>query len=69
MDNYLYQTLEVLEKAGMLKDVPSFINNGLSKNIILRDYQERAFKYFITYFENENLHKNKQIHTLFGSNG
>lgn len=65
MDNYLYQTLEVLEKAGMLKDVPSFINNGLSKNIILRDYQERAFKYFITYFENENLHKNKQIHTLF----
>ena len=65
MDNYLYQTLEVLEKAGMLKDVPSFINNGLSKNIILRDYQERALKYFITYFENENLHKNKQIHTLF----
>lgn len=24
-----------------------------------------ALKYFVTYFENENIHKNKQKHTLF----
>lgn len=64
-EKYLYEIIESLEEAGMLNEIPEIINNGLSDNIILRDYQERAFKYFITYYENPNLHKNKQIHTLF----
>lgn len=64
-DKYLYETLEALEQAGVLNDVPEIINNGLSSKIILREYQIRAYKYFVSYFENPNLHKNKQIQTLF----
>jgi type I site-specific restriction endonuclease len=40
-------------------------NRDFPSVLYLRDYQRRAFQYFITYFENENLRKNKQIHTLF----
>ncbi len=65
MAKFLYQTIESLEQAGFLKDMPQFIEQGLSDRIVLRDYQEKAFRYFITYFENENLRKNKQIHNLF----
>lgn len=63
--NYLYETLNAIEQAGLLNELPDIIKSGLSRNIELREYQERAFKYFISYYENENLHKNKQIHTLF----
>lgn len=62
---YLYQKLDVLNEAGSLKFLPDIINTGLSKNIQLREYQEEAFRYFITYFENDKLRKNKQVHTLF----
>jgi type III restriction enzyme len=65
MAQFLYQTIEALEQAGFLQDMPDFIEQGLSERIDLRDYQRRAFRYFITYYENENLRKNKQIHTLF----
>lgn len=66
MENkYLYETLEALEQARVLKDIPEIIQNGLSSKIELREYQKKAFQYFITYYENSNLHKNKQIHTLF----
>ena len=41
------------------------MKQGLSKRIELREYQKEAFENFITYFENEKLNKNKQIHTLF----
>lgn len=64
-EKYLYEIIESLEQAGMLEEMPEFISQGLSENIILREYQEQAFKYFITYYENKMLHKNKQIHTLF----
>ncbi len=64
-EKYLYEDLESLEKAGMLKEIPEIIENGLSNKIELREYQKLAFRYFITYFENENLKKNKQVHTLF----
>ena len=62
---YLYQKLTSLKEAGMLKELPNFLNTGLSTNIQLREYQEEAFKYFVTYFENDGLRKNKQVHTLF----
>jgi len=65
MAQFLYQTIEALEQAGFLQDIPEFIEQGLSERILLRDYQRKAFQYFITYYENENLRKNKQIHTLF----
>lgn len=64
-EEYLYKKLNILEEIKSLKDIPSIIKTGLNENIILRDYQERAFKYFITYFETPELRKNKQVHTLF----
>lgn len=60
---FLYETIEVLEQTGFLQDMPVFIEKGLSSRIALRDYQKRAFQYFVTYYE--NLRKNKQVHTLF----
>lgn len=62
---FLYEDLDSLNKFGLLKELPDIIESGLSENIILRDYQKEAFQYFITYVENEELSKNKQIHTLF----
>lgn len=64
-DKYLYEIIESLDQAGVLLDIPEIIKTGLDEHIILREYQEKAFQYFITYYENPNLHKNKQIHTLF----
>lgn len=63
-NQYLYQELDVIKKIGALKELPSYIESNLNPNIILRDYQEDAFRYFITYVES-NLIKNKQIHNLF----
>lgn len=63
-DQYLYQELDVIKKIGALKELPSYIESNLNSNIILRDYQEDAFRYFITYVESD-LIKNKQIHNLF----
>lgn len=63
-DQYLYQKLDVLKTIGALNDLPKYVESNLNDNIVLRDYQEEAFKYFITYCES-NLSKNKQIHTLF----
>lgn len=62
---FLYETLEALKDINALNGIPDFIERSLSKNIILREYQEEAFKYFITYYEKPELSKNKQIHTLF----
>jgi len=62
---FLYQKMDVLKEMNKLHDVPECVEGCLSKNKVLRDYQKDAFRYFITYFEDERLHKNKQIHTLF----
>ena len=62
---FLYEELDSINKFGFLKDLPDIIESGLSENIFLRDYQKDAFQYFITYMENEELSKHKQIHTLF----
>lgn len=63
-EQYLYQELDVLKKVGALKELPEYIESNLNDNIVLRDYQEEAFRYFITYCESD-LIKNKQIHNLF----
>lgn len=64
-DQFLYEKLDVLKETNQLSAMPDIIEQGLSKNIVLREYQKEAFQYFVTYFENDGLHKNKQIHTLF----
>lgn len=62
---FLYEELNTIKKYGHLNEMPEFVKTGLSDKIILREYQEEAFQYFISYVENDNLSKNKQIHTLF----
>ena len=64
-EQFLYQKLDILKDINELISMPDIIEQGLSNNIVLRDYQKEAFQYFVTYFEKEGLHKNKQIHTLF----
>ncbi len=63
-EQYLYQKLDALNEGGFLKELPPYIESNLNPNIILREYQEEAFKYFISYVESD-LIKNKQIHNLF----
>ncbi|WP_322959046.1 DEAD/DEAH box helicase family protein [Mycoplasmopsis cynos] len=62
---FLYEKLDILKEVGILTPLPQIIEKGLSPKILLREYQIDAFKNFVAYFENENLRKNKQIHTLF----
>lgn len=62
---FLYETLDALNSAGMLSPIPDIIERNLASSIQLREYQVQAFQNFVTYFENENLRKNKQVHTLF----
>lgn len=64
-DQFLYEKLDVLKEAGFEVEIPEIIERGLSSKILLREYQVESFKNFISYFENDNLSKNKQIHTLF----
>lgn len=61
----LYEKLQILEEMGCLKKFPNIIQDNLNDKIELREYQKRAFQYFVTYFENEEIKKNKQIHLLF----
>ena len=64
-EQFLYQKLDILKEADTLKDLPTIIEKCLSEKILLREYQKDAFQYFITYFENNKLRNNKQLHTLF----
>lgn len=64
-NQYLYEELDVLKKFGSLKELPEYIVSNLNDNIVLRDYQEEAFRYFITYYESPEFRKNKQVHNLF----
>lgn len=64
-EQFLYQKLDILKEADTLKDLPTIIEKGLSEKILLREYQKDAFQYFITYFENNKLRKDEQLHTLF----
>jgi len=62
---YLYDKIEQYREFVGCKDVPNSILTNLSNRILLRDYQEYALTNFISYYEDEKLSKNKQIHTLF----
>lgn len=64
-NQFLYEKLEIIKEFNNEKHIPDIIELGLSRNIKLRDYQKNAFLNFITYFENQKLSNNKQIHALF----
>lgn len=64
-DQFLYEKLDTLKEFYRLSTIPEFLEQGLSDKVTLREYQKDAFSYFITYFEDEYLRKNKQVHTLF----
>lgn len=64
-EHFLYEKIDILKENIDIPDIPKIIENGLSKNIVLREYQKDAFNNFQIYFENEKLRKNKQVHTLF----
>ena len=64
-ESFLYEKLDTLKEINELAPMPDIIEHSLSKNIVLREYQKEAFQYFVTYFEKDGLHKNKQIHALF----
>lgn len=62
---FLYQEVNNAFKFISTPDIPSLISDNLAQHIELREYQEKAFQHFLTYYENDKLSKNKQIHTLF----
>ena len=64
-EQFLYQKVDILKEEAIYIDIPEIITKGLSKKIILREYQIEAFKSFLVYYENDKLKKNKQVHTLF----
>ena len=64
-EQFLYEKLDILREAGVDIEIPEIIQSGLSKKIVLREYQVNAFKNFLGYYENDKLRKNKQIHNLF----
>lgn len=64
-EQFLYEKIDIIKESIDIPDIPEIIENGLSKKIVLREYQKDAFNNFQIYFENENLRKNKQVHTLF----
>ncbi|EHL19962.1 hypothetical protein HMPREF9628_01135 [Peptoanaerobacter stomatis] len=64
-EQFLYEKLDVAKEVGMNVDFPEIIKSGLSKKISLREYQIDAFTNFALYFDNDELRKNKQVHTLF----
>lgn len=64
---FLYEDIENKINDGWinLNDIPTYIQNNLSDRFTMRDYQTKAFQYFIEYMENNKLNKNRQIHLLF----
>lgn len=59
---FLHEELSVYKAYADPVEIPQIILNGLSPNIVLREYQEEAFRSFIINF---NRSQHKQIHNLF----
>lgn len=55
--------MDTLREAGVIKNLPSYIQENINQNFELRPYQKAAFENFITYFEG-NL-RQKPSQTLF----
>ena len=62
---FLYEKIDSSkELMGITKDVPEFIADNLSSNIVLRPYQKSAFENTLLYLEG-SLSKNSSILTFF----
>lgn len=61
---FLYEQLDVLRNYGDDVEIPRCIPDNLNPSFELRPYQIKAFKNFITYFENDRFCK-KPTQTLF----
>ena len=59
---FLHEEISAYKTFADSIEIPEIISNGLSPKIVLREYQEEAFRNFIINF---NKSKNKQIHNLF----
>ena len=55
-EHFLYETLDILRDAKVNLDLPEIIETGLSKNIILREYQIRIVSKS-RYKDNSNFYK------------
>ncbi len=61
---FLYEKLDTLREYGTVKEVPTYIQENVNPDFILRPYQTAAFENFITYFENDRMCR-KPTQTLF----
>lgn len=61
---FLYEQLDTLRAYGSFAEIPSYIQENVNPNFILRPYQIGAFENFITYFENDKMCR-KPTQTLF----
>lgn len=59
---FLHEEISAYKTFADSIEIPEIISKGLSPKIVLREYQEEAFRNFIINF---NKSKNKQIHNLF----
>ena len=42
MSQFLYEKIQTLKEAGLSAEIPQFLHDNMSPNIVLRDYQEEA---------------------------
>ena len=61
---FLYEQLDTLREYDTVKEVPTYIQENVNPDFILRPYQTAAFENFITYFENDRMCR-KPTQTLF----
>jgi len=62
---FLYEDIRAAKRFGIKAEMPSFLEDNLSPNIKLRDYQKEAICDTLIYLNNEALSKNKQTHILY----
>lgn len=62
--SFLFERIEEAKNFGAYKEMPKYISSNLTQKFEIREYQENAFRNFITYFENE-IFRQKPSQTLF----
>ena len=62
---FLYEQISTAKLFITPPEVPQFIVDNLSKNIVLRDYQKNAFSDTLIYLNTPSLSGNKQTHLLY----
>ena len=65
MADFLYEQINNAKLFVDSPEVPQFIKENLSDNIVLRDYQIQAFSNTLLYLGNAKLSANKQTHLLY----